>query len=199
MGEFLVLMAAEAAGTEAALFAAESAALAGTGAIAGESAALMSSVAGASAVAGSPILGSLSFGNVLSGFGALSALSGGARGQAAAEFEAAQFREEQENARVAAMQEEVQRRRQLQRTLSSINAIRAGRGVEMFDGGSGEAIRRQVISEGEEDINTMKINYLNRARRFGLAAEESTLKGQSAMLGGVGTAAQIMGKNFARD
>ena len=115
-----------------------------------------------------------------------------------AEFEAMQFREEQENARVAAIQDEAQRRRQLLRTLSSINALRAGRGVEMFEGGTGEAIRKQVVLETEEDITTSKLNAMNRSRRFGLAAGQAEARGTAELLGGFGTAANILGRGFIR-
>ena len=98
-------------------------------------------VAGAGGLFGSGV----GVGDIFTGIGAVSALAGGRQGQIGADFEAAQFREEQENARVAAIQDEAQRRRQLMRTLSSINALRAGRGVEMFEGGTGEAIRKQVV------------------------------------------------------
>src|SRR3990167_10587573 len=137
-------------------------------------------------------------GDVLSGIGALSSVAGGRQGQVGADFEAMQFREEQENARVAAIQDEAQRRRQLMRTLSSINALRAGRGVEMFEGGTGDAIRKQVVLETEEDIATSKLNAMNRSRRFGLAAGQAEARGTAELLGGFGTAANILGRGFIR-
>ncbi len=133
-------------------------------------------------------------GSGLATLGAVSALAGGFRGAQAAEFEAAQFREEMEIARVAAEQEEVQRRRQLRATLAAQTAIRAGRGVELFGSGSFEAIRKRTIEEAEEDITTAKLNALSRSRRFSLAAAEAESRGQSAILGGVGTAATAFAK-----
>lgn len=169
---------------------------------AGASAGVGAGISGISFIApaaGAAAAGSaLSLSNVLSGVGAASALAGGAQGAAGADFEAAQFREEQENARVAAAQEEVQRRRQLARTLSSINAIRAGRGLDVFGTGTGRAQREDVIKESEEDIATSRLNAMNRSRRFGLSAEQSELKGRGELLGGVGTAAAILGKSFSR-
>ena len=140
----------------------------------------------------------IGFGDVFSGVGALSAVGGGVQGQASAEFEAAQFKEEQANARAAAAQDEAQRRRHLARTLSSITALRAGRGVELFGGGTGEAIRKQVTTEAEEDISTSRLNFLNRSRRFGLSADQAEARGTGELLGGFGTAAAILGKSYAR-
>ena len=173
----------------------------GAGALVGAGGALISASAAADVGIGAG-LGSLfsqiPFGNIFSGIGAVSALAGGRQGQIGADFEAMQFREEQENARVAAIQDEAQRRRQLSRTLSSINALRAGRGVEMFEGGTGEAIRKQVVLETEEDITTSKLNAMNRSRRFGLAAGQAEARGTAELLGGFGTAANILGRGFVR-
>lgn len=156
-------------------------------------------ISGAMALGAGGLFGSgIGVGDIFSGIGALSSIGGGIQGQAGAEFEAAQFREEQANARVAAAQDEAQRRRQLSRTLSSITAIRAGRGVELFGGGTGEAIRRQVTTESEEDIETSRINFLNRSRRFGLAAGQAEAKGRGELLGGFGTAAAVLGRGFTR-
>ena len=203
MGEFL---AAEALLTTTELFgAAELASSAGAAAGAFEAGAGWA-VTGADLAGGGLFTGggaalsglNFGIGDVFSGIGAISALAGGRQGQVSAEFEAAQFREEQENARVAAAQDEAQRRRQLSRTLSSITAIRAGRGVELFGGGTGEAIRRQVTTEAEEDITTSRLNFLNRSRRFGLAAGQAEAKGTGELLGGFGTAAAVLGRGFAR-
>ena len=198
MGEFLLpLFAAEAplvlgsAPAGALITAGASGATAGAG-ISG-----LTAIAGAGGAGG--LFGSgLTAGDAFSGVGALSSVAGGRQAQAGAEFEAAQFREEQANARAAAAQDEAQRRRQLSRTLSSITALRAGRGVEMFGGGTGDAIRRQVTTEAEEDISTSRLNFLNRSRRFGLSAEQAELRGTGELLGGFGTAAAILGKSFAR-
>ena len=190
MGEFLAPALVLGVAPEGALITAGASGLTAGAGISG-----ITAIAGpaAASAAGSSILG-----NVFSGIGAVSALGGGIQGQAGAEFEAAQFREEQENARVAAAQDEAQRRRHLARTLSSINAIRAGRGVELFGGGTGDAIREQVTTEAEEDITTSRINLLNRSRRFGLSAQQAEARGTGELLGGVGTAAQVLGRGFTR-
>ena len=192
MGEVL---AAEAILTTTELFAAAEAT--GTAASVLQAGGALSTGGGLAGI-GSAFSGFGGIGNIFSGIGAISSLAGGVQGQAGAEFEAAQFREEQENARVAAAQDEAQRRRQLSRTLSSINAIRAGRGVELFGGGSEAAIRKQVITESEEDITTSRINLLNRSRRFGLSAQQAEARGTGELLGSVGTAAQVLGRGFTR-
>ena len=190
MGEFLAPALVLGVAPEGALITAGASGLTAGAGISG-----ITAIAGpaAASAAGSSILG-----NVFSGIGAVSALGGGIQGQAGAEFEAAQFREEQENARVAAAQDEAQRRRHLARTLSSINAIRAGRGVELFGGGTGDAIREQVTTEAEEDITTSRINLLNRSRRFGLSAQQAEARGTGELLGGFGTAAHVLGRGFTR-
>lgn len=133
-------------------------------------------------------------GNVLSGVGALSALAGGMQSSAGYDLLSAQYEEEAANARTAAAQDELQRRRQLKATLSAQTAIRAGRGVELFGGGTGEAIRDRTIAEAEEDIQTSKLNYLSRARRFDLAADKASNDSTAALLGGVGNAASAASK-----
>ena len=129
----------------------------------------------------------------LSGVQAAASISGAQASKRAAEIEAQQYREEAENARVAAEQEEAQRRKELVRTLAAQEAIRAGRGVELFSG-TGLAIRDSTIHEAETDINTARLNALNRIRRFNLGASVSEAKGQSALLGGIGAAAGTLSR-----
>lgn len=132
------------------------------------------------------------FGSAMSGIGALSALAGGQAGYDASQFARMQYEEEAANARAAATQDETQRLRRLRSTLATQNALRAGRGVELFAGGSGEAIRKDTIAQTEEDSQTSRLNLLSRARRFDLAAGQEDVRGRSAILGGVGGAASAL-------
>lgn len=130
---------------------------------------------------------------VLSGVQVATSLGAAQASKRAAAIEAQQYREEAENARVAAEQEEAQRRKELARILATQEAIRAGRGVEFFSG-TGLAIRESTVREAETDINTARLNALNRIRRFNLGAAVSEAKGQSALLGGIGAAVSTLSK-----
>lgn len=123
--------------------------------------------------------------------GAVAALAGGAAAREAALLEAEQLREERENARVAAEQQEAFRRRDLARTLASIETQRAGRGLDLFSG-SGLNLRDMSIAEAEKDINTLRLNSLTRMNRFLIGAEQAELKGTTSLLGGVGGAATAL-------
>lgn len=129
----------------------------------------------------------------LAGVSAAASISGAQATKRAAAIEAQQYREEAENARVAAEQEEAQRRKELARILATQEAIRAGRGVELFSG-TGLAIRESAIRDAETDINTTRLNALNRIRRFNLGAAVSEARGQSALLGGIGAAVGTLSK-----
>jgi len=147
--------------------------------------------AGAGAAAASAIPSWLTLGNVFSGLGAVSSLAGGVQGMQGAEFLEAQYEEEAANARTAAAQDELQRRRQLNTVLASQRAIFASRGIELF-GGSQQAIQEGTKQQAEEDISTSKINILSRARRYGLAGAQAAVQGTGAFLGGVGGAAKSL-------
>lgn len=133
----------------------------------------------------------LTLGNALSALGAVSSLASGYQGYQGAEFLRAQYEEEAANAKTAAAQDELQRRRQLDSVLASQRAIFASRGVELF-GGSQQAIQAQTKKEAEEDIETSRTNYLSRSRRYGLAANQAQAQGTGALLGGVGGAAKSL-------
>lgn len=163
----------------------------GAGALigAGGAAVPTAAVAGASAVSALPSF--FTPGNVLSGLGAVSSLAGGIQGQQSAEFLQAQYAEEEANAKAAAAQDELQRRRQLGAVLSTQRAIFAGRGTELF-GATQQKIQERTKIEAEEDIQTSTLNYLSRARRYNLAGSQAGVQGRQALLGGVGGAAKSL-------
>ena len=157
----------------------------------------LTAIAGPSTVGLGGLFGTgLGPGDVVSGVGALSSLAGGVQGAQAADFSRMQFEEEAANARTAAAQDETQRLRRLRSTLATQNALRAGRGVELFGGGTGEAIRQDTIGQTQEDIETSRLNYLSKARRFDLAAGQESIRGRSAILGGIGGAATALSPSF---
>jgi hypothetical protein len=133
---------------------------------------------------------------VLSG---VAQMAGASQQSAAYKAEKAQYQEEAATARVAAKQDEAQRRTELNRTLSVQQAIRAGRGVDIYSG-SGANITRQTKEAAETDILTSKINFGTAAQRYDLGATAAGKKAKGAMIGGAagllssaGTAA-YMGK-----
>jgi len=119
---------------------------------------------------------------------AISSIAGGIQAKRAADTEAAQYREEADNARTAAIQDETQRRKQLQRTLATQQAIRAGSGFELFSP-TFSNIQAQTTKDAESDIETAQINFMSKQGRFLLGAEGAEASGQSKMLAGFGQAA----------
>ena len=109
----------------------------------------------------------------------------------AAEAQAAQYAEEREAARVAAMRAEAAKRRDMAAVLSTSDALRAGRGLDLGSG-TGEAIRRESIEAGEADITTIRANDNRTGRRLGLAADAGIRRGnnqaEAAVVSGYGQA-----------
>ena len=109
----------------------------------------------------------------------------------AANAQAAQLAEEQRAARLAAEQEIAAKRRDLGRVLSSMDALRAGRGLDL-NSGTGAAIRGSSIEQAEADIATIEANANNRTRRLGLASDSALTRGrnqaQAALVGSYGQA-----------
>lgn len=88
----------------------------------------------------------------------------------AAQAQSAQLAEEQRSARLAAEQEAAAKRRDVGRVLSSMDALRAGRGLDLMSG-TGDAIRRVSMEAGDADVATIEANANNRTRRLGLASD----------------------------
>jgi len=115
-------------------------------------------------------------------------IAGGIAQNNARKAEAAQYEEQRENARVAALQDEVQRREQLQRVLGTQQAIRAGRGMDLYSG-SAKALTKETRRQAERDILTAQVNYLSQQRKFGLGASSARAAGTGALVSGFGKAA----------
>jgi|GEM_PF-3386860 len=119
---------------------------------------------------------------------ASASIYGGVQANKAAKLEAAQYEDARETARVAALQDEVQKREQLQRVLGTRQAIRAGRGLDLYSG-SAKAGTKEVIRQAERDILTAQVNYLSQQRKFGLGASGARAAGTGALVSGFGKAA----------
>jgi len=91
----------------------------------------------------------------------------------ALEDEATQYRSEAETARVNAVIEETDRRRELARVLATQEAVRAGRGLEL-DSGSADALRTTSEGEAQRDIGVIQANSFNKQRQMLAAAASAS-------------------------
>lgn len=114
----------------------------------------------------------------------VAAAAGGAiQGMNAASAERQQYEEQAKIAETAAIQDEAQRRQELTRVLASQDAIRAGRGLDLYSP-TGNAIRAGTIEQAETDIRTSNLNYAGKSRFYGLGAEAADAKGTQALFEG---------------
>jgi hypothetical protein len=126
---------------------------------------------------------------IASGVSAATSVVGGIASYQQGKAQAAQYEEERENARVAALQDEAQRRRELKTVLAQQQALRAGSGLTLFSG-SQRNLERVTTEAAERDIRTSQVNYLNRQSRFGMAAGAARSRGTYGLVGGFGQAAE---------
>lgn len=120
---------------------------------------------------------------------AVMSVAQGIQANKAYQAEAAQYEEQAETARVAAIQDEAARRRELAKILATQQAVRAGSGQDVFSG-TGAALRKSTIAAAERDILTAQVNYLSRQRSFGLGADQARASGTGALIGGFANAAK---------
>lgn len=101
----------------------------------------------------------------------------------AAAYEQQQLKAQEETYRIAAAQDETQRRDELNSSLETIQAIRAGRGV-----GAGSptenAILTSATDDAESDILTSRLNYLTKADSSRTSAEMAGKKAKTSLLAG---------------
>ena len=102
----------------------------------------------------------------------------------AAAHEEQQLRAAETNTRIAAAQDEAQRRSRLTDSLETIAVIRGGRGVGEGSP-TGDAIYSSVIEDQERDISTSRYNFLSKADTFRLTADMAKRKAQHSMLAGI--------------
>lgn len=117
------------------------------------------------------------------GVTAYSSVKQGEDAARAAAFEKQQRKIQEERTRTAAMQSEAHRREELNDSLGTIHAIRAGRGVA-FGSPTGMALLTSEIEGEQSNIITERANYLTSADGFRLAAEEAGRRRRSSLLSG---------------
>jgi hypothetical protein len=101
----------------------------------------------------------------------------------AADFERQQYETQQENAKLAAAQDETDRRIELVRSIETIQALRVGSGLSLTSPG-GMALLESVTQEAQDDIRTSRLNYLQRADLAGRAANMSARRARTSLLAG---------------
>jgi hypothetical protein len=111
-------------------------------------------------------------------------VAGGFAARGAAKNEARQYEAEARFAATAAAQEEAERRRALGATLATQDAIRAGRGVDLFSP-TGEVIRAETLAAGQRDIDNIQLNGMRTQDRFKLAAAGAEARGTQAFYSGL--------------
>ena len=120
-------------------------------------------------------------------------LSSAASAKRQAEIQAQQYAEEREAARVQAVVDEAEHRKELASVLATQRAVRAGRGVELYS----ETFRNlqdRTIEDAEADISLGQLNALRRQRRLGLGMDQAAEQGRAGAAAGYGSAFQGLGK-----
>ena len=110
----------------------------------------------------------------------------------AAAFETQQFKIQEENARIAAKQDEANRREELTNSIETIQALRGARNLSATSPG-GLALLEGVTEEAQDDIRTSRLNYLQRADQANRAATMSRRRGKTSLLAGYLGAAEAVG------
>jgi hypothetical protein len=114
-------------------------------------------------------------------------LSSAASAKRAAEMQAEQLRDEQEAARVQAVVDEAEHRKELASVLATQRAVRAGRGVELFSE-TFRNIQDETVADAEADISLGQLNALRRQRRLGLGIDQAYAQGRQGAMAGYGQA-----------
>jgi hypothetical protein len=97
--------------------------------------------------------------------------------------EAAQYDQNAKATLTAADQSEALRREDLLSTLSSIDAVRSSRGLEVASP-TGTAIRQNRTGRAEQAIGAENLNYRTQAQSYKTQAGISRSQGTSALIGG---------------
>ncbi|TXH13843.1 MAG: hypothetical protein E6R03_10590 [Hyphomicrobiaceae bacterium] len=112
--------------------------------------------------------------------------------KAEAKFQQQQMNDAARDELLAGVQEETQRRKQLNDTMSTLNAMRAGRGLSLSSP-SARVIEKTSITNASRDIGIAKTNAMVRSDSYRKQGQAARIKGQSAassaIWGGVGDAA----------
>lgn len=142
------------------------------------------------------------------GMSAVSGIAGmmGAKSQAEddaaqAEFTRRQAEANAQNEKIAGIQEETERRRELNDTLSTLDAIRSSRGLSLTSP-TGQVQARNIGNIAADNIRIGKLNRLTRATAYKTQASFAASQGKSALkAGSIGMLSAIgegTGKAFLR-
>lgn len=91
--------------------------------------------------------------------------------------------QQEDTARAAAAQAEVQQRRQLMQVIASQDALRAARGSSLTSG-TALSIYGDTTEQGEEDIRTTRLNYLSQADQYSMTAAARRSAATDSNVGG---------------
>lgn len=122
----------------------------------------------------------------------VSSIAGGKQGSNSAALQAQQLEDERRNAATQAKIDEAERRKELASVLATNQAVRAGRGIELYSD-TFNNLQDVAVRDAETDIGMIQLNSLNRQRRLGLGIEQANAQGASAELAGLGGAAGATG------
>jgi hypothetical protein len=143
---------------------------------------------------GDPVTMMLIGGTVLSAFGQVQA--GNAQAQAA-EYERAQYEEQKKVAEIQAVDEELDRRRRLERVLASNRAAAAASGIGTDTSRSFLAIQEGNEDEASRDIGRIRLNAAGQTSRYSIASDQARLEGKSARKSGmISAGATLLGGGY---
>lgn len=108
---------------------------------------------------------------------------GGAAQKSAADAEGKQYEQNARNAMTASDQMQGERLRDLRSTFSSIDAIRAGSGLDLSSP-TGQAIRDRLSTDAGRSITTDRANALGQASSNYNASASIRAQGKAAYIGG---------------
>jgi len=106
----------------------------------------------------------------------------GFMGYQQAQGEAAQYKFNARSEQIAADQDSVNRLADLNSSLSSINAVRTSRNLDVASP-TGLAIAADYTKRAQQGIDTSRLNYLTRAQSDLFGASQAQYKGYAALIG----------------
>lgn len=123
---------------------------------------------------------------------AVSSIQAGRYAAAAAEAEAQQYKEQQEMAKIQALEDAAAREAEMNRINASNIALAAAKGYEPWESASFLALREENIEESQWDIAGVRLMGLANVRKFGLGAFGSRMSGKGAKWQSYGNLASTM-------
>ena len=118
---------------------------------------------------------------ISAGVSAVGTLQQGRLARAAYAEESRRLESEKETAYLQGMQEELERRRETERTLSNNRVLLSGSGIT--ESGSFDAIQKDVVNIAAKDIASIRLNTNNALTNYDRAVLNSKIERQSSDLG----------------